>query len=56
MPFQMKQFSQISCGFMPVFTIWKQKIEKKELTWQRLYTVHEGLVFAPTWSLAHQNN
>ena len=28
---------------------------EKELTWQRLYTVHEGLVFAPTKSFANQN-
>lgn len=28
---------------------------EKELTWQRLYTVHEGLVFAPTKSLERQN-
>ena len=33
----------------------EQKIEKKELTWQRLYTVHKSLVFAPIWSLTHQN-
>ena len=31
------------------------KNREKELTWQRLYTVHEGLVFAPTKSFANQN-
>ena len=50
MPFQMKQFSQISCGFMAVFTIWKQKIEKKN------YLGNAYIPFTKVWCLHPQSH